>query len=134
MARQPRPKTGEICPCGSGEALTSCCGPLLHGARIARTAEALMRSRYTANVRGAKAYLLMTWHPDSRPQQLHLDPAMRWLGLKIRHTEQGQPGDLRGTVEFVARYKIGGRAHRLHERSRFQKVDQRWVYVDGEVA
>lgn len=91
-----------------------------------------MRSRYTANVLGARAYLLLSWHPDSRPRQLQIDPSMHWLGLKIRHTEQGQPGDLHGIVEFVARYKVHGRGHRLHELSRFQKVDQRWVYVDGE--
>ena len=120
------------CPCGAGR-LDSCCGPIINGEREAATAAELMRSRYTANALGDAPYLLRTWHPHSRPGRLELDPATRWLGLKLRDTEGGQPGDAEGMVEFVARYKRGSRAHRLHERSRFSRVDGRWVYVDGKL-
>jgi SEC-C motif-containing protein len=56
------------------------------------------------------------------------------LGLEVkRHEPPGDAlGDNEARVEFVARYKIGGRAHRLHEVSRFQRLDGRWYYVDGE--
>lgn len=123
-----------FCPCGSGRTYTECCGPLIEHGLAAKTAEALMRSRYVAYVRGDDRYLLATWHPSTRPERLELDREGRtkWLGLKILATEGGGHPDVEGRVEFVARYKIGGRGHRLHERSRFRCEDGRWYYVDGE--
>jgi SEC-C motif-containing protein len=57
-------------------------------------------------------------------------PAPQWLGLTVkRHVTQDCE---HATVEFVARYKTGGRAHKLHEISRFVREDGRWYYVDGE--
>ncbi len=91
-----------------------------------------MRSRYTAFVMGNADYLLATWHPGKRPKSLELDDNQRWLGLRIKRTEQGQAGDDVGIVEFVARYKIAGKGHRLHEISRFSRVNGQWFYVDGE--
>jgi len=90
-----------------------------------------MRSRYTAFVLNDAAYLLETWHATTRPAALDPDPAARWLGLKILASAGGGSNDLTGTVEFVARFRIGGRAVRLHEVSRFLKHDGRWFYVDG---
>lgn len=123
-----------FCPCGSGRPLAACCGPLLAGTGQAVDAEALMRSRYTAYVRGDTAYLLATWHPDTRPASLDFErePACKWLGLSVKRHEDG--GDGRARVEFVARYKIGGRAHRLHETSRFLREAGRWFYLDGNCA
>ncbi len=92
-----------------------------------------MRSRYTAYTRGDARWLRETWHPDTRPASLEPDEAVRWIGLKILATEAGGPDDQRGIVEFVARYKVGGRASRLHERSRFQRLAGRWLYVDGDL-
>jgi SEC-C motif-containing protein len=92
-----------------------------------------MRSRYTAYVRRRVEYLLDTWHPDTRPAALEMDPRVRWLGLEVRATEQGRPGDGQGSVEFVARCKRDGRARRIHEVSRFTFQDGRWLYVDGEL-
>jgi SEC-C motif-containing protein len=122
------------CPCGSGRALTACCGPLLAGAGQAANAEALMRSRYTAYVLRDEAYLLASWHPDTRPASLDLDQdePVKWLGLAVkRHQDHG---DGTALVEFVARYKIGGRAHRLHETSRFLREGGHWLYLDGNCA
>jgi SEC-C motif-containing protein len=95
-------------------------------------AEALMRSRYCACVRGNADYLLATWHPATRAAQLTLDgePPLRWLGLQVR--QRATTGADTAVVEFVARYRIGNRAQRLHETSRFVRVGGRWYYLDGE--
>ena len=79
------------------------------------------------------AYLRASWHPQTRPSSLAFDPAQRWLGLKIVACEAGGTGDATGQVEFVARYKIHGKAFRLHENSRFSRVDGHWLYVDGDI-
>lgn len=91
-----------------------------------------MRSRYTAYTLGREDYLLATWHPRTRPAALHLDapPVPKWLGLKVVRGEQTEPDT--ALVAFVARYKIGGRAHRLEETSRFERLDGRWYYLDGD--
>ena len=92
-----------------------------------------MRSRYSAYVLKLEAYLRATWHPSSRPQRLDLDddgPATKWLELEVKRHEM--TGTDSATVEFVARCKIGGRAQRLHEVSRFVREDGRWFYLDAE--
>ncbi len=91
-----------------------------------------MRSRYAAFVEGREDYLLATWAAATRPESLALVPEQRWLGLAIRATEAGGPEDQEGRVEFVARSRVRGQGVRLHERSRFQREEGRWVYVDGE--
>jgi SEC-C motif domain protein len=125
------------CPCGrkgqGGAALDfdRCCGRWLEGTP-APDPEALMRSRYSAFVLGDEAYLLATWHPRTRPLRVDFDAGTKWLGLDVRDAPPAQGGQ--AEVEFVARYRIGGRAVRLHERSRFERLDDgRWYYVDGEV-
>ena len=92
-----------------------------------------MRSRYTAYTLGREDYLLATWHASTRPAQLGLaqEPPGKWLGLEVKRHEQLD--EHHALVEFVARYKVGGRAHRLHETSRFVCEEGRWFYVDGEI-
>ncbi|GAA0240083.1 YchJ family protein [Cryptosporangium japonicum] len=120
-----------VCPCGSRLEYVGCCGPLHDGA-AAPTAEALMRSRYSAFARGLVPYLLRTWHPGTRPGELELDPGITWRALQIVDTVDGGPADDTGVVEFraVAR-TAGGERHVQHERSTFRRVDGRWVYLDG---
>ncbi|MFZ2394504.1 YchJ family protein [Rhodoferax sp.] len=132
------------CPCGRTSAhpaksaktqplpFSACCGPYLdeHAPLPAPDAEALMRSRYSAFVLGRRDYLLATWHASTRPADLTLDPAVKWLGLEVR--SQRQIDTDHAEVEFVARYREGGRAVRLHERSRFVRESGRWFYVDGD--
>jgi len=89
-----------------------------------------MRSRYTAYVDGDSEYLLATWHPNTRPSTFELPTDVKWQSLKIKSTTKGQSGDTSGTVEFVAVSKTGGRAHRLHENSRFIYENNRWLYLD----
>jgi SEC-C motif-containing protein len=126
--KKPNPANSP-CPCG-GTSYATCCEPC-HRDTPASSAEALMRSRYSAYVMKLEDYLLATWHPDTRPATLDLvhDDA-RWLGLEVKR--QRQESTDTASVEFVARYKIAGRAHRLHEISRFARMDGRWFYVDGE--
>ncbi|GAA5169079.1 YchJ family protein [Viridibacterium curvum] len=117
------------CPCGS-VSYADCCGRY-HAGDAAPSAEALMRSRYSAYVLRLSPYLMATWHPDTRPASLDLDEdACQWIGLQVlSHARQD---DSRATVAFVARYRINGRAHRLSELSRFVRQDGRWLYVDGD--
>ena len=122
------------CWCGSGVVEQGCCAPLLAGEAQAATAEALMRSRYSAYATGNVDYLVATWYPVTCPAELELDADQRWLGLKVLATQAGGVEDLEGMVEFVARYKVDGRGHRLHEVSHFQKVGARWLYVGGEIS
>ena len=96
------------------------------------TAEALMRSRYAAFVALDREWLLASWHESTRPAMLELDPAIKWLGLEVK--EHAVIDDTHAEVEFVARSRTGGgRAQRLHERSRFVKEGGRWYYVDGDL-
>ncbi|HSR02940.1 MAG TPA: YchJ family metal-binding protein [Methylophilaceae bacterium] len=121
-------KTLSNCPCGSGKSYTACCKPLHTGA-TAHDAEALMRSRYTAYTMGLEQYLLDTWHQSTRPVSLNLadDKTIKWLGLDIKRVEAID--EYTATVEFIARYKIGGdKAQRLHEISQFKYLD-RWYYL-----
>lgn len=125
----------EPCPCGAGQPYAACCGRFHAGEMqlLAPDAERLMRSRYSAYVMGLADYLLLTWHPSTRPASLEPDPpGMKWLGLEVRrHVQQDEN---HATVSFVARSKFGGRAHRLQETSRFVRENGRWFYVDGDVA
>jgi len=122
------------CPCGSTRPYGQCCAPV-HGGMPAASAEALMRSRYSAYVLGLADHLQRSWHSSTRPVDFGFDqdPATRphWLGLDIkRHRETGPDS---AEVEFVARYRIGGgSAVRLHERSRFTREAGHWFYLDGE--
>lgn len=123
-----------LCPCGSLSAYAACCGRWHAGPLHlqAPDAEALMRSRYSAFVMGLEDYVRDTWHASTRPSQpMELDPSVRWLGLEVR---RHVPADGEyATVEFVARSKLGGRAARLHETSRFVREGGRWYYLDGDV-
>jgi SEC-C motif domain protein len=128
------------CPCGRRDArgrplsFTGCCGPFLASFEDtpAPDAETLMRSRYTAFVLEDAAYLLATWHPSHRPPALGFEPGLKWLGLEVR--DHRIVDATHAEVEFVARSRAAGRAHRLHERSRFVCEHGRWFYVDGDVS
>jgi|SRR5450830_121670 len=139
------PKTA-ACPCG-GPAYATCCGPYLAGAALPPTAETLMRSRYTAFTLRDEAYLRATWHASTRPAEplFAEEEKVHWLGLEVKSAlrlrqrkaksaDQTEESN-RDTVEFVARYKVSGRAHRLHEVSRFVREQGegglRWFYLDG---
>jgi SEC-C motif-containing protein len=131
-----------LCQCGQTDArgqvlaYPACCGRFLDGQALAPDAQALMRSRYTAFVRGRADYLLATWHPTQRPATLEFEAGAQWLGLAVRRYRSTGPDQ--AEVEFVARYRLAsGRAVRLHECSRFVREpvqgQMQWLYLDGAV-
>lgn len=91
-----------------------------------------MRSRFAAFALGLDAYVLASWHPDTRPASAGLDPALVWRRLQIVDTVAGQEADDEGVVEFRASFRHPAGTGLLHERSRFTRVDGRWVYLDGD--
>lgn len=134
------PAAGAPCPCGRSDAkgrplaFVRCCGRYLghFDSTPAPDAESLMRSRYCAYVLQDEPYLLATWHGSTRPADASTEPGTKWLGLDVRAHRQLDVDH--AEVEFVARYRIAGRAARIHERSRFVREEGRWFYVDGEVS
>ena len=125
----PKPVIKIDCPCGSGALYQDCC-EAYHLSLAAPNAEKLMRSRYSAYVLGLEEYLLNTWHPNTRPQALNLkQDRTQWLGLEVKRFE---PNDEQAIVEFIARYKINGKAGKMQETSRFKRIATRWFYVDGD--
>jgi SEC-C motif-containing protein len=111
--------------------LDQCCGRYLDGGAAAPDAQALMRSRYSAFVLGRLDYLRASWHPSTCPEDVAPVPGTKWLGLEVR--DHVQTDATHAEVEFVARYRVAGRAVRLHERSRFVCEAGRWLYVDGDL-
>ena len=127
------------CPCGSGLEATKCCKPYVSGEAVAPTAEALMRSRYSAYVFKEIGYLHDTLAPEA--QEDHDEKSVRewaetaeWLGLEIHDTWAGQPGDEAGIVEFSAKYAVDGEVMTHRERSEFRFEDGKWLYVEGQMA
>lgn len=126
------------CPCGRVDikkrmaSYADCCGRYVDHFMDAPApdAEHLMRSRYSAFVLARADYLLATWHSSTRPASLDFDAGAKWLGLEVR--EHKTTGADTAEVAFVARYRVDGRAVRLHERSRFVREGGRWFYVDGD--
>jgi len=126
-----------LCPCGSDKKLDNCCGPLLAGA-AAPTAEALMRSRYTAFALGNVGYLADTLAADIRAEfdRIEAESTARdtkWQGLEIRAVTDGGAEDATGTVEFVARFNLRGKPHVHHELSTFGREQGRWVCAGGQM-
>lgn len=126
------------CRCHSGRPFDVCCGPYLSGAAAPATAEALMRSRYTAYLEGAVDYLLRTTAADQRAaidraQLVDYCNLLRGLSLRIVASERGGPDDDEGTVTFEATLRLRGRKFVQRERSRFIREQGRWVYHSGVV-
>jgi len=131
-----RSEAPALCPCGLAASYAQCCGRW-HAGHVAPDAEKLMRSRYVAYVMNLEDYVLATWHASTRPaagfvENANEKPATpKFTGLTVlAHTRTGVDTAI---VEFIARYKSGGRAYRLHEISRFVHEQGRWWYNDGEV-
>jgi len=124
------------CPCGSGRIFIKCCKPYITGKMRPLTAEALMRSRYSAYTRGNIGYIQKTMREKALEG---FDPAdatnwaqmVTWLGLKVVQTQNGQATDEYGTVEFIATYRHNGQIMTLHECSEFNKQAGIWYYVGG---
>ncbi len=126
------------CPCQSGKDYAECCGPVIKGERPAATAEALMRSRYSAFAKAEPEYLEASLHPDFR-SDFDADATKKWAeesewtGLEIVSKDGGTDNDETGVVEFIAAYRQNGRDFSHHERAEFQRVDGTWFYTDGAI-
>lgn len=119
------------CPCLSGLNYDECCEHF-HSGATALTAEALMRSRFSAFALRLPGYLLDTWHASTRPSSLDLDESIEWYRLDILSRSLGTPHDATGTVEFEAFYR-GVLSGSQRERSSFVRERGRWFYI-GEQA
>ncbi|NLE86946.1 MAG: YchJ family protein [Myxococcales bacterium] len=125
------------CPCGKGESLETCCGPFLAGQKKPRSAEELMRSRYTAFTQGDVDYILKTHDPDTvhqvdRESTEQWAKQSEWLGFELLSVQGGTPEEFQGTIEFVARYRLKGAQLEHRERATFRRQDDTWFFVDGE--
>jgi SEC-C motif domain protein len=126
----------ELCPCGSEQPFGACCEPFIQGVQTAPTAEALMRSRYTAHVKTEIDYIHDTIHSSRREQFNRKESTAwskrtEWISLEIVRTENGGPDDDEGIVEFVARYREKGKLCRHHEVAEFVKEEHKWFFLDG---
>jgi len=125
------------CICGKGESLESCCGPILEGTNPPQTAEDLMRARYAAYATGNIDFVIQSHDPATvgevdRKNTEAWSKNSKWLGLEILETEKGTAGDDEGTVEFLARYKVGNVTVPHRERASFRKIEGKWYFVDGK--
>ncbi|MGB0205235.1 MAG: YchJ family protein [Neptuniibacter sp.] len=126
------------CPCGSGKPFQYCCEPIVSGQKSAPTAEALMRSRYTAFAMGAIDYLINTTAPEKRGEDdaeilAEQVKYTNWTGLTILGKNLGGRSDQEGMVEFEAQFETDDQNGTLYEKSNFRRENEQWVYVDGDV-
>jgi SEC-C motif domain protein len=126
----------EPCPCGSSQAYSDCCEPLIQGREYAKTAEALMRSRYSAFVKTQIDYIHDTLPPAKRQNFNRAEATAwsknsEWQGIEILQTREGGPEDETGTVEFIARFLEKSNPVEHHEVAEFKKIDGRWFFIDG---
>ncbi len=133
------PAAHPLCPCESGNPFAQCCEPLILGKSQARTAEQLMRSRYTAYTRKNWDYLVKTTHASTRHASLrkelehqHQEAPAQWCGLKIVSTSAGQVADKMGKVRFEASYFFDGELMVMREHSRFKRGEGVWKYLDDK--
>lgn len=119
-------KKSLLCPCTTTRSYSQCCEPYHLREQIAETPEILMRTRYSAYALNKMDYVAETWHHTTKPHDLHDIAPLKWINLKIVSFQD------EGFVEFIATYKTqNGKAHKMHEKSRFVKEDGRWFYIDG---
>lgn len=129
--------TDNACPCGSEQPLAQCCLPFIQGKATPKTAEALLRSRYTAFTRGEVDYILSTHHSktkdDVKREEIESwSKGSEWLGLKILQKLQGEEADERGEIAFHAKYKADGKVQDHYEHSLFEKEEGKWKFVDAQ--
>nr|WP_321452789.1 YchJ family metal-binding protein [uncultured Carboxylicivirga sp.] len=126
-----------VCYCGSGKAFEYCCQPYIQGREVAPTAEALMRSRYSAYVIADINYLMNSHHPTSRPTKerkeiLKWTKSVQWIKLEVKKTVAGNQNDTEGWVVFIAYFSEEGKIETIHENSRFVKENGKWFYISGQ--
>ncbi|MDD3266293.1 MAG: YchJ family metal-binding protein [Burkholderiales bacterium] len=125
-----------LCKCGSGELLLDCCMIFINEDKLPSTPELLMRSRYTAHALGNMQYIAKTMAKKSL-EAFDYDEAVKdskyikWLKLEVINSQI--MGDENGIVEFKAYYRVENKKHLIHEKSRFEMIDNKWFYTDGDI-
>ena len=125
-----------LCPCGSSNSYETCCEPIITGRKNADTALELMRSRYVAFTQANIDYLMQSHFSKTRPSKERKSigkwaKLVNWMGLTIVNTQAGELNDKEGFVEFKAVFIENGKLEQIHEKSFFQRENQKWVYVSG---
>ncbi len=126
------------CHCGKKVAFADCCEPVLDDLAQAKSAEAVMRARYSAYVTGNIDFLHDSLHPSGRDDFDHeatekWAESSSWNGLKILATQAGTVNDKTGTVDFTARFlDADGEQQQHSERSHFRKLNNEWFFCDGQ--
>ncbi|WP_119395915.1 YchJ family protein [Salinibius halmophilus] len=121
-----------MCYCGTDIPYDSCCQPLHRYQKKAKTAEQLMRSRYSAFVVADEQYLQFTHHRSTFTADLYANLARsnpKWLRLQVL---ESQEKGSQAWVSFKAYYLEDGIEKALAEHSRFVRKGGHWQYVDGE--
>jgi SEC-C motif domain protein len=126
--------TRSLCPCGSGVDYSQCCHPYHSGEKLPLTAEALMRSRFSAYALDNTTYIVSTWAGSVKPEKIDFSKEpIEWTHLEIIGAKKGGVKDSKGIVEFKAFYTQNNEELALYETSRFIKTNGRWLYLDGVV-
>jgi len=126
-----------LCPCGSKKSFEDCCGPILAG-EPAPTAEALMRSRYTACANGHIDHIERSCAKEAREEfnreeiERYLDE-MTWHGLEVLSVRDGGSEDESGCVDFVFHMEHNGKSYTQREIATFERINGLWYYTGGEV-
>ena len=126
------------CPCGSGNSYSECCEPIISGSQPAKSAEQLMRARYSGYVFAQMDFIFESTHPEHRQGYDHAGTkewaeTAEWLGLQIISTDKGGPDDSVGEVEFIARFNEKGESREHHEAGQFKKKDGCWLFTEGKM-
>ncbi|MCY1722966.1 YchJ family metal-binding protein [Prolixibacteraceae bacterium Z1-6] len=126
----------DLCPCGSKQDYTVCCGAIISDQREAGTALELMKSRYTAYTNADIDYLMRSHHSSTRPIKERKSikrwaESVKWMQLIILNTWDGTSSDEKGYIEFKALFLENGQINQIHEKSFFKREKEKWVYVSG---
>ncbi len=124
------------CPCGSNKEFKECCEPYILGTKNAPSAVATMRARYSSFATGSIDYITNTHNPDERDQLSHDETKAwsensEWKSLEILESEHQD--DTHASVEFVATYITKNNEQTHHEVAQFEKIDDFWYFMDGEI-
>ncbi|WP_435139407.1 YchJ family protein [Formosa sp. A9] len=125
-----------MCPCGSDLNYKDCCEIAHNNIMDVKTAEALMRSRYSAFVLANGNYLMESHYKTTRPVKekkaiVNWAKSVNWISLEVLKTTNGKATDTSGTVEFKAVYQEWGKLEVIHENSKFIKENGCWFYVSA---
>ena len=124
------------CICSNEKDYDECCGAIIAGKRVASTPEELMRSRYSAYVKGDGRYIVLSNTKENRHDEdveliQEFSDSVEWLKLDVLKVYDNY-------VEFKAYYREKdtdekGATKVMHEKSRFIQENGVWLYESGEL-